>query len=305
MQNHNVTRFSLNNLIVLGLLYLSLNGALACAQSQTAPADDKSNKPAVAGTLKTDEIGTFIRKVFNVPANVQIGVAEVPQSTLAGMKMINVTFTTDKGSQNQEAWVTPDGKTLIVGRTFDMSVDPYKENLAKMKLDGAPTTGTSGAKVTIVEYTDFQCPFCGKANTTIEQIMKEYDGKIRLVYKSLPLSIHDWAEDAAVAGACISEQNNDAFWTYAHYAFSNQKEITKATLRDKIMALAADNKLDADKLKACLDARSSLPKVQADQKEAASLGFSSTPSFVVNGRPLIGALPIEQFRQVIDEALAQ
>ena len=301
-----MTRFSLNKFIVLGILYLALNGAFACAQSQPPAAEKKDEKPAVTtSTLKTDEIGTFIRKVFNVPPNITIGVSELPQSTLTGMKMINVTFTSDKGAQNQEAWVTPDGKTLIVGRTFDMSVDPYKENLSKMNLQGAPTTGTTTAKVTIVEYTDFQCPFCSKANTTIEQIMKEYDGKIRLVYKSLPLSIHDWAEDAAVAGACIAEQNNDAFWNYAHYAFSNQKEITKATLKDKIMTLATDNKLDADKLKACIDARTTLPKVQADQKEAANLGFNSTPSFVVNGRPVVGAVPIEQFRQVIDEALAQ
>ena len=290
-----------NKFLILGLLFVALNGTIACAQ-QGAQEQKAAAAPA---PLKTDEISSYIRKVFNVPMGVTIAVTEAPQSTIPGMRMIHVQFTSDRGNQTQDAWITPDGKTLIVGRTFDMSVDPFKENLAKMNLQGAPVTGKADAKVTIVEYTDFQCPFCGRANVTIEQLLKDYDGKIKVVYKSLPLNIHNWAEDAAVAGACISEQSNDAFWNYAHFFFTNQTTLTKDTLKDKILGMAADNKLDADKLKACIDARSTLAKVQADQKEAQNLGFNSTPSFVVNGRPLVGAVPIEQFKQAIDEALAQ
>ena len=288
-----------NKFLMLGLLFLAINGTLACAQQQEP-------KPVAApAPLKTDEIATYIRKVFNVPSNVGIAVTEAPQSTLPGARMIKVQFTSDRGNQSQDAWVTSDGKTLIVGRTFDLTVDPYKENLAKMNLQGAPTTGPADAKVTIVEYTDFQCPFCSRANATVEQLLKDYEGKIKIVYKSLPLNIHNWAEDAAVAGACVSEQSNDAFWTYVHYFFANQSTLTKETLKDKVLGMAAENKLDADKLKVCIEGRATLAKVQADAKEAQSLGFNSTPSFVVNGRPLIGAVPIDQFKQAIDEALAQ
>lgn len=301
MEKQKPTFSFLNKFLILAVLFVAINGTLACAQ-QTVPADQKA---AASQPLKTEDIGKYIRKVFNVPANVNIAVTEAPKSSIPGMRMIKVTFSSDKGSQDQDAWVTQDGKSLIVGRTFDMSIDPFKENLAKMNLQGAPATGTLDAKVTIVEYTDFQCPFCSRANVTVEQLMKEYQGKVKLVYKSLPLNIHNWAEDAAVAGACIAEQNNDAFWNFAHYAFENQKDLTKETLKDKVLALATQNKLNADKLKACIDSRSTLPKVQSDQKEAQNLGFNSTPSFVVNGRPVVGAVPIEQFRQVIDEALAQ
>lgn len=292
----------INKFLILGLLFVALNGTLACAQQGTQ--EQKAAAP-VPTPLKVEEIGSYVRKAFNVPAGVTIKVNEENVSTLPGTRMIKVTFSSDRGNQTQDAWVTPDGKTLIVGRTFDMSVDPYKENLAKMNLQGAPVTGKTDAKVTIVEYTDFQCPFCSRAHNTVEQLLKDYDGKVKVVYKSLPLNIHNWAEDAAVAGTCVSEQNNDAFWTYAHYFFENQKTLTKETLQEKIMGLAAENKLDAEKLKACIAARTTLPKIQADLKEAQVLGFNSTPSFVVNGRPLIGAVPIEQFRQVIDEALAQ
>ena len=300
MNSKFVFLFRWNRLFLITILLGLLNGPLACAQQ---PAE-KSAAPAVA-PINTTEVGAYIRKVFNVPANVQINVTEQPTSSVAGLRMVKVEFVAEKGTQNQDAWVTQDGKTLIVGRTFDMSIDPYKENLAKMKLDGAPVSGKADAKVTIVEYTDFQCPFCSRAHNVVEQLLKEYDGRIKVVYKSLPLNIHNWAEDAAVAGACVAEQKNDAFWVYAHYFFENQKTLTKETLMDKVYALAAENQLDVEKLKGCISARTTLPRVQADMKEAQVLGFNSTPSFVVNGRPLVGAVPVEQFRQVIDEALAK
>jgi protein-disulfide isomerase len=291
------TYTALARLLVLGLLFAAAGGNIACAQQ---PAE----QGAAPAPLKTEDIAAYIRKVFNVPPNVTINVKEEAQSAIPGLRALKVEVTSDRGSQTQDAWVTMDGKTLVWGKSYDMSVDPFQQNLAKMKLEGAPVTGNKDAKVTVVEYTDFQCPYCSRAHTTVEQLLKDYDGKIKVVYKSLPLNIHNWAEDAAVAGSCVAEQNNDAFWTFAHYFFENQKTLTKETLMEKVYELAAQNKLDDAKLKACITGRTTLPRVQADMKEAQALGFNSTPSFVVNGRPVVGAVPIEQFRQVIDEALA-
>jgi protein-disulfide isomerase len=291
----------------LVLIFLSLNFTIACA-SQENPEAKKDEAPAAsAGALsaqETEKIGQFIRKAFNIPPNVAVVVQDGGESKIPGMKAIKVQFTAERGSQVQDAWISQDQKVLVVGRVLDMTVDPYKENLAKINLSNAPVKGAESAKVTIVEYTDFQCPFCSRAHTTIEQLLKDYDGKIKVAYKALPLNIHPWAEDSAVAAACVNEQNKEAFWKYASYFFQNQSTLTKDNLNQKVFEMAKTNNLDEAALKTCIDSKKTLPQVQADLKEAQALGFQSTPSFVVNGRPVIGAKPIEEFKQIIDAELA-
>src|SRR5262245_23541982 len=156
---------------LLMLLFIALNATLACAQQ---PAEQK------ATPINTTEVATYIRKAFNIPANIGVTVTEEQTSTVPGLRMVKVNFASDKGAQSQDAWIANDGKTLLVGKTFDMSVDPFKQNLSKMNLEGAPVSGKADAKVTIVEYTDFQCPFCSRAHVTVEQLLKDYDGKIKV-----------------------------------------------------------------------------------------------------------------------------
>ncbi|HSE41820.1 MAG TPA: DsbA family protein [Acidobacteriota bacterium] len=290
----------------LVLIFLSFNLTIACASPQ-----DAKKEEATAGTSggaltaqDTEKIGAYIRKAFNIPPNVAVVVQEGGDQKIPGMKSIKVQFTGERGSQAQEAWISPDQKILVVGRVLDMTIDPYKENLAKINLSNAPVKGAQDAKVTIVEYTDFQCPYCSRAHVTVEQLLKDYDGKIKVAYKALPLNIHNWAEDSAVAAACVSEQNKDVFWKYANFFFQNQTTLTKDNLNTKIFEMAKTNGLDEAALKTCIDSKKTLPQVQADVKEAQALGFQSTPSFVVNGRPVIGAKPIEEFKQIIDAELA-
>ncbi len=290
----------------LVLIFLSLNFTIACASPEN-PEAKKEEAQQAGSTLtaqETEKIGQYIRKAFNIPPNVAVSVQEGGDTKIPGMKAIKVQFTAERGSQVQDAWITPDQKTLVVGRVLDMTVDPFKENLAKINLSNAPVKGSEAAKVTIIEYTDFQCPYCSRAHTTVEQLLKDYDGKVKVAYKALPLNIHNWAEDSAVAAACVSEQNKEAFWNYASYFFQNQTTLTKENLNQKIFEMAKTNNLDEAALKTCIDSKKTLPQVQADIKEAQALGFQSTPSFVVNGRPVIGAKPIEEFKQIIDAELA-
>ena len=173
----------------------------------------------------------------------------------------------------------------------------------KIKLDDAPTTGASDAKVTIVEYSDFQCPYCGAAYKTMDQLLQQYQGKVKLVYKHLPLTIHDWAEDAAVASTCVYQQKPEAFWKVYNYLFANQSSITKATLTDKVILATKESGVNPDDLKKCITTRSTMPIVQANMNEAGSLGLNSTPSFVINGHPVVGALELAQYKQIVDDAL--
>jgi protein-disulfide isomerase len=278
-------------------LLVALNFPLACAQQQTQPA------PAPAPAISNQQISDYVRKSFNVPPSVGIAIKDSPKSSIQGLREIRIEFTTERGPQTQEAWITPDNR-LIVGRLFDLTVDPYKKNLDKIDLANAPTTGPSDAKVTIVEYSDFQCPYCSQAHGTIDQLLQQYQGKVKLVYKHLPLNMHNWAEDAAVASSCVAQQDNAAFWKLYDYLFTNQATITKETLAQKVIEATKDSKVNQEDLKKCVDSKATMTIVKANMTEAESLGLNSTPSFIINGRPVIGALELAQFKQVIDDALA-
>jgi len=271
---------------------------LACAQQQTQQA-----APAPAPATNSQQISDYVRKAFNVPAGVGIAIKDAPKSSIEGFRQIAIEFTTERGLQTQEAWLTPDNH-LIIGRVFDLKEDPYQKNLAKINLANAPTTGAPDAKVTIVEYSDFQCPYCSQAHATIDQLMQQYQGKVKLVYKHLPLNMHNWAEDAAVASTCVYQQDNATFWKLYDYLFTNQGTVTKETLAQKVEQATKDSKVNQEELKKCIDTKATMAIVKANMTEAESLGLNSTPSFVINGRPVIGALELAQFKQVVDEALA-
>ncbi len=270
----------------------------ACAQE---PKAEEPFRPA----MSNEQIASYIRKVFNVPGNVQITVKESSQSRIAGTYPILVEFKGERGNQEQEAWITKDN-TLIVGKTFNLNEDPFKKNLEKITTVDAPSTGAPDAKVVIVEYSDFQCPFCSRAHVTVKDVLKLYEGKVKLFYKHLPLTnIHDWAEPAAIASLCVNKQNSEAFWKFSDYLFANQKEITKDTLNSRLQEFSAQSSLNFEELQKCIADPATKLVITAHSKEAGDLGLGSTPSFMVNGRPVIGAVPMEQFKQVIDEALAE
>lgn len=271
---------------------------LLCVQAQFASAQQTQSAPAGV----EQQIADYVRKAFNIPPSMGVNVKQTETSTVSGLRQIQIELTSPNGNQTQDAWLTPDNH-LLVGRLLDLSIDPYQKNMEKIKLEDAPTTGASDAKVTIVEYSDFQCPYCGAAYKTIDQLLQQYQGKVKLVYKHLPLSIHNWAEDAAVASACAYQQKPEAFWKVYNYLFVNQASITKATLTDKILLATKDTGVNEEDLKKCITTRSTLPLVQANETEAGNLGLNSTPSFMINGHPVVGALELAQYKQIIDDAL--
>jgi protein-disulfide isomerase len=173
------------------------------------------------------------------------------------------------------------------------------------QIANTPVVGVSTAKVTVVEYTDFQCPYCKTAHFTLKELLKQYKGKIKIAYKHYPLDVHVWAKDAAVASVCVYQQSPVSFWKLTDYFFQNQSGITAETLSTRIQEFSTRSNLDYSQLQTCMQDPSAKEKVSADIAEAGRLGLYATPAFSVNGKILYGALPIEQFKTVIDQALAE
>ena len=163
-----------------------------------------------------------------------------------------------------------------------------------------PSQGPASAPVTIVEYSDFQCPFCQRVMPTLKQIRSQYGDKVRLVWKDYPLTqVHPQAFVAAQAGNCAREQGK--FWELHDQLFANQQALQP----DNLKKYAAAVGIDAAKFSACLDSAKYESQVQASMAKGSTLGVQSTPTVFINGRMVSGAQPIEVFQALIDEELAR
>jgi protein-disulfide isomerase len=160
--------------------------------------------------------------------------------------------------------------------------------------------GPKDAPVTIVEFSDFQCPFCKTANATVKQVLDKYPGKVRLVFRDYPLvSIHPQAPKAHEAARCAADQGK--FWEYHDLLFERSPRMAPADLKQ----YAQDLKLDPAKFAQCLDGGKYAAEVDKDVQEGADLGITGTPSFFVNGRQIVGAQPMAAFQKLIDGELAK
>jgi protein-disulfide isomerase len=189
---------------------------------------------------------------------------------------------------------------LLWGHTLSPAVASTTEvRRVNVSTDGDPSIGPEDAPVTIIEFSDYQCPYCEVFyQQTFDQLMANYPDKIRFVYRDLPLPGHPESLPAAEAANCAGEQG--AYWKYHNALFNGQFELGRAAYEQ----YAADLGLNTGAFTACLDDHRYQEEVRADAADATRLGLNGTPSFVINGRILIGALPFEDFKVIIDEELA-
>ena len=250
----------------------------------------------------TKKLIEYFRRKENVPPSAQVEVKDLKASKIKGAK----TGTLVIGGRSTEFTISDDGRYAFFGELQDLTVDPFAGVMKKISLKGTVSRGPENAKVTIVEYSDFQCPFCSRGYQTIEnQVLKDYGDKVRFIYKNFPLPMHPWAEPAAIASECAKQQKPEAFWKLYNFYFQNQRDITPQNLKDKSLEALKDDGVDAAKLSDCLDNKKTLDLVKAEQSEGGSVGVNGTPAFIINGRLISGAQPYDAFKAVIDDELAR
>jgi protein-disulfide isomerase len=186
-------------------------------------------------------------------------------------------------------------ETLKTKTPVRVMLDPPRQNVSAGK--GA-TKGPASAPIQIIEFSDFQCPYCQRANPAIEQVLKAYGDRIHFVYRHFPLANHPNARPAAEASECAAEQGK--FWQYHDRLFANPARLGPADLKQH----AADLGLDGAKFNDCVDTRKYKGQVEADSQAGEQAGVNGTPAFFINGRLLSGAQPFEAFKRIIDDELA-
>jgi protein-disulfide isomerase len=176
-----------------------------------------------------------------------------------------------------------------------MMLEPPRQKVATAD---SPAQGPAGAPIELVEFSDFQCPFCLRANPTLKQVLGTYGDKIRFVYRNYPLPSHPNARPAAEAAQCANEQGK--FWAYHDRLFADQTKLSDADLKTSAVELG----MDAAKFNACFDSHKYKTRVDTDLQAGNEAGVNGTPAFFINGRMLSGAQPYEEFKRLIDEELA-
>jgi protein-disulfide isomerase len=283
---------------------------LGCSAQSAAPAS-QSTGPS---TDINQKIEHRVRAYYSIPADVQITVGALRASDFPNYDALTVKMEGQGKKTEYEFLLSKDQKTLLRMTKMDLTTDPYAETMKKIDVAGRPFRGNKDAKVVVVNYDDFECPFCSKMHQVFfPEVLKEYSDRVKFVYKDYPLSeIHPWATHAAVDANCLAAQNNDAYWDFADYIHSNQKEVSAEKTRDAQFAeldrLTTDegkkHSLDESKLQACIKAQNE-DAIKASVREAEGVGVNATPTWFVNGQEIDGALPLDQVRNTLDRALAQ
>jgi protein-disulfide isomerase len=175
-----------------------------------------------------------------------------------------------------------------------VTLDPPRQAIARVN---RPAKGPADAPVEIIEFSDFECPFCLNAFPTVNQVVSAYGDRVRIVYRHYPLANHPRARPAAEASQCADEQGK--FWEYHDRLFGDQSRLTDGDLKQH----AAELGLDTAQFNSCVDSRKYAADVEADMRAGDEAGVSGTPAFYINGRMLSGAQPFEAFKRIIDEEL--
>jgi protein-disulfide isomerase len=248
----------------------------------------------------------YVRHLFVFSPQIKLEILDPEPSDLPGFNRVVVRAANGQVSQDFPLFVSKDGKKIVQGNVFDLGQNPFKTDLDKIKTEGAPSFGTPGATVVIVEFSDYQCPYCkDEAQTLRQNLLSAYPTQVRLYFKDFPLEqIHDWSKPAALAGRCISQQDPLAYWRYHDWIFANQASMKADALKDRVLEWAKSEKeIDALKLGRCIDTKATAPEVEKTIAEGRALGVNSTPTLFINGRRIQEKVDWPTLRAIIDNEI--
>jgi protein-disulfide isomerase len=293
------------------LVFVLLLACVGCsAQSNNSPQSATASAVAISPELQ-QRIEHQVRAQYELPPDVAISVSPTRASDIAGFKMITLTLNGHGKEQKIDFLLSNDDKTLARMTRMDLTHDVYAERAGKMDLQGRPVRGNPNAKVTIVNYDDYECPFCSRMHSTLVQdILPEYGDKIKIVYKDYPLPMHPWAKHAANDANCLAKENPASFWEFADYVHANQHEISGdkdlsksfAELDRITLDLGKKNGANATSLQACIKNQPDTA-LKASMDEAELMGVQATPTMFINGQKLEGAVDADDVKLVLNEQL--
>jgi len=281
-------------------------GVLAADSTQSQGAAASSSHPGSSDVV----LKQLLQKRLLIPDLKNLELGPPSPGPFPGTETRTVTITSSEGQKVEvQVFADDSGAHGIIAQRYAVfdSAHPWeKADVKALDLKDRPERGPAGAPVTIVEFADFECPYCAHAFGEIETLVdSKYKGQVRLIWKNYPLSMHAWAEQAAVAAECARQQNPEAFWSFAHNLYRDQAEITPQNLRQHIDDYSKSLGLDDKAMDACIVGKAAEAYVQQDMKDGNTVHVNSTPTFIINGVPVIGLPSSDIFDFVVRSQLQE
>lgn len=247
--------------------------------------------PSTASIDKT-KLESFIRYTEGFTPVVKMTIDDPTPSAFKGLSRVVVHLTLGQQATDKIYFVSADGQQFMNGSLWNLSESPWLDTLQHLPTNG-PSYGPANAKITLVVFSDFQCPYCRSfAKTMREDLPKKYPNDVRVIFQDFPIaSIHKWAVAGAEAAHCVGDGNPQAFWAFHDWIFDHQGEVTEANVKEKTLEFVKTQKLDESKVGACIDSHATANEVKESLKAGTGLGIQQTPTFFINGRMVSGAVP--------------
>jgi len=295
-------------------LILFLLAALATAQTKpaqpTTPAAKQPAKPAAkapetpdaaaAGLPSEDTVNSFLYQMFGHDPTVSWKVVEIRPSEVAGLSEITVVITNQQGSNMNKLYVTADGKHALTGEILPFGAKPFADARSKLEKGvNGPAKGPAKAPVTIVEFSDMQCPHCKEAAPTVDKLLAQ-EPNTRFILQTFPLPSHNWAEKAADYVDCVGRSSNEAVWKFVQKTYDQQDSITESNADEKLKAIATESGAKGDEIAACAAKPETKARVEASVELGKSVGVTGTPTLSINGRMLPANAPLDALKRVVD-----
>ena len=295
---------SIRILLTAGLALASLH-TFAQQAGTTAPAKPAASSSASANSSLPKEatINEFLKKMFGWNSELSWKVAEIKPSEATGLTEVIVVFSTPKGQQMSRIYVTTDQKHAFTGEIVPFGADPFVSIRQELKAANGPAHGPPNPVINVVEFGDLQCPACKAAQPSINKLMED-EPRIRLIFQNFPLSsIHKWAMTGAKYVDCLGRENNDAVWKFINTVYEHQSEVNEQNVDQMLKGYVKDAGGNPDSVAACTAKPETEKRIQESVALGEKVGVSSTPTFFIDGRRVVGFgnnVPYDVVKEMVD-----
>jgi protein-disulfide isomerase len=263
----------------------------------SAVAQDKAALPT------EDTVNAFMQHMFGYDSNLTWKILEIKPSSVSGLSEVSVLMSTAQGQQNAHFFVTADGQHALVGDMIPFGADPFAADRERLQKGvNGPSRGPAGSAVTIVEFSDLQCPHCKEGQPVLEQLLAA-EPTAHFVFQNFPLPMHNWAMKGAAYVDCIGRSSNDAVWKFIQKTYDSQADITEANADEKLTAIADASGAKGAEVATCAAKPDTRARIDASMALGKSVGVTGTPTLFINGRRVgLGGAPLDYLKSLVEFA---
>src|SRR5215813_1678073 len=290
------------------VFFLIVTIAVSVAQQQRktenslAGARPTNTAPSPAGAPSEETVNGFLRQTFGYDPSVSWKIYTIKPAIASDLWEVDVVLASQQGQQNTTFYVTADQQHALVGDLIPFGVKPFAATNERLQkgINGI-SRGPANAPVTIVEFSDLQCPHCKQAQPTIDKLLSE-EPNARFVFQQFPLPSHNWAAKAASYADCIGRSNHDAFWKFINSTYNAQSDITESNADEKLTSLADSVGAKGSEIAACAAQPETKNRVDASVALGKKVEVTGTPTLFINGRRIgnVNGTPYEILKSIVD-----